>query len=219
VNLSRSDVTPEDTGARLRAVRELSGFSPAEVARSAGLSRREISAVERGRRVLSPEELRSVAGALGVDPSMLVSANLVGSVSDDTPLADRIDAVIGHDPDGWHAMPASPADLPAALPFDLPESERRTDSETRAQLEESWIAVRREMDDVVDACTRLAMCGSGDDVLDLMRKVELEIDRLTRKRSFQRHVARHSTEVLRARGNARTDTAPATPVATPVDTP
>ncbi|MFI5053747.1 MAG: helix-turn-helix domain-containing protein, partial [Acidimicrobiia bacterium] len=60
------ELRPEDTGARLRAVRELAGLSPREVARAAGLSRHEIEAVERGRRRVSQDELDALADALNV---------------------------------------------------------------------------------------------------------------------------------------------------------
>ena len=108
-------IRPEDTGARLRAVRELAGLTTRDVARAAGLSRREIGLVERGKRILDPDELRALAGALGVEPEVLVSQGL-GELGPATTEADRIDAVAGHDPDHWHALPVSPADLPPALP-------------------------------------------------------------------------------------------------------
>jgi hypothetical protein len=47
------------------------------------------------------------------------------------------------------------------------------------------------------------MCGSADDPSELMRKLEVEIDKVNRKRSFQLHVARHQSEVLKARAAPR----------------
>jgi transcriptional regulator with XRE-family HTH domain len=174
MEIARPELTAEDIGVRLRAVRELSGLSVVQVAKASGVARREISAAEHGRRVLDAAALRAVAGALGVSPGVLVSA--APSAADD-PLGDD----------------------PAPIPFDLPASERRINDATREDLEQSWIAVRSELAEVIEAATRLAMCGSDDDPTVLMRNVELEIDKVTRKRGFQRHVARHQAEVLEAR--------------------
>jgi transcriptional regulator with XRE-family HTH domain len=210
MDIARPELTAEDIGVRLRAARELAGQSVAEVAKASGVARREINAAEHGRRVLDSESMRAVAGALGVSPSVLLSAL---PPAPEPPLSDaefgaRVDAFVGHDPDRWHDLPASPADLPAPIPFDLPASERRIDDATRAELEESWVAVRNEMHEVVEAATRLAMCTSNDDPTALMRTLEFEIDKVNRKRGFQRHVARHQAELLKARAATR-DTDPA----------
>jgi transcriptional regulator with XRE-family HTH domain len=169
---ARPELTAEDIGVRLRAVRELSGFSVGQVAKASRVSRREINAAEQGRRVLDAASLRAVAGALGVSPGVLVS--VAPSAVDDPPVDDPI-------------------------PFDLPASERRIDDATSADLDQSWIAVRSEMHEVIAAATRLAMYGSTDDPTVLMHDVEIEIDKVKRKRGFQRHVARHQAEVLEAR--------------------
>ena len=174
---ARPELTAEDIGVRLRAVRELSGFSVGQVAKASRVSRREINAAEQGRRVLDAASLRAVAGALGVSPGVLVS--VAPSAVDDPPVDDP------------------PVDDP--IPFDLPASERRIDDATSADLDQSWIAVRSEMHEVIAAATRLAMYGSTDDPTVLMHDVELEIDKVKRKRGFQRHVARHQAEVLKAR--------------------
>jgi transcriptional regulator with XRE-family HTH domain len=66
-------VEADDAGAdeqavrvHLKALRRAHGLSRAQVARSAGLSRRELRRAERGRKV-SAAELRSIAGSCGVD--------------------------------------------------------------------------------------------------------------------------------------------------------
>jgi transcriptional regulator with XRE-family HTH domain len=214
MDIARHELTAEDIGVRLRAVRELSGLSVSEVSKASGVSRRELHAAEHGRRVLDSSAMRAVAGALGVSPSVLVSVS-PQALPDDSDFVDdditgaRIDSVAGHDPGHWHDMPASPDDLPAPIPFDLPASERRINGDTRADLEGSWVAVRNEMYEVIETATRLAMCGSSDDPIALMRNVEFEIDKLKRKRGFQRHVARHQAEVLKARAADHRPTDPA----------
>jgi transcriptional regulator with XRE-family HTH domain len=114
-----------DLGARVRAVRELAGLQPREVAKAAGMGRRELQAVERGSKRLTGDELRALAGALGVDPDVLVGVGFEGDLVRADTVDDRIDQVIGHDPDRWDDLPGSVADLPPALPVNLPNPERR----------------------------------------------------------------------------------------------
>lgn len=187
------------TGMRVRAVRELSGMSRHDVARSTGLTRREIAAVERGNRTLDADEARALAGALNVEPDAFVDAG-TNSTTSATDTATRIDEVIGHDPDSWHDLPATAADLPKPLPFDLPESERRTDYDTRERIDNSWAAVRRDMDDVLDACAKVSNASSGDDMHALLKELEARVDLLSRRSSFQRHASRHNAELAKARG-------------------
>jgi transcriptional regulator with XRE-family HTH domain len=56
-----------DVGRQLRAVRKAKGLSRAEVARSAGLTRRELAAYERGRTPVPESDLWCLAGSCGVD--------------------------------------------------------------------------------------------------------------------------------------------------------
>jgi transcriptional regulator with XRE-family HTH domain len=202
MDTARSELTAEDIGVRLRAVRELTGLTVGQVSKASGVPRRDINAAEHGRRVLDADATRAVAGALGVAPGVLVAS---GSKSvreepvDDETWGRQVDEVVGHDPDHWHDLPATPADLPAPVPFDLPASERRVDHDTRAKLDQSWVSVHNEMHELIEAATRLAMCTCNDDPTALMRNVEFEIDKLQRKRSFQMHIARHQAEVLAAR--------------------
>jgi hypothetical protein len=209
MDTARTDLTAEDIGVRLRAVRELTGLTVGQVSKASGVSRREINAAEHGRRVLDANALRAVSGALGVAPGVLVSSNINAMKEDpvdDATWGRTVDNVVGHDPEHWHDLPATPGDLPAPIPFDLPSSERRIDNDTRDALEKSWVAVRSEMLDLLDAATRLAMCGSNDDPTALMRNVTVQIDKLQRKRSFQQAVARHQAELLETRSaNQGTD--------------
>jgi transcriptional regulator with XRE-family HTH domain len=200
---SPAELRPEDTGARLRAVRELSGLSSRDVARAAGLTRREVAMVERGRRRLSTDELRALAGALNIDAEVLTADGL-GAADRATTDGERIDAVIGHDPDRWDAMPASPAELPKALPVDLPDPERRQDFFGRKRVEDSWTDLRGEMEGVIRQCMRVSTIGSGDDALALLDSLESEIRRLKINRTFQRAVARHERTITEARTRSTT---------------
>jgi transcriptional regulator with XRE-family HTH domain len=190
MDIARTGLTAEDIGVRLRAVRELSGLSVGEVSKASGVPRRDINAAEHGRRVLDAAAMRAVAGALGVQPGVLVS-------SMPQPAPDEPE-------DSAYRIPVNPAarrepERPLPIAYDLPAAERRIDDDTRADLEQSWVAVRSEMHEVLDAATRLAMCGNTDDATVLMRNVVTEIDKLQRKRSFQQAVARHQAELLEAR--------------------
>jgi transcriptional regulator with XRE-family HTH domain len=196
------ELRPEDTGARLRAVRELTGLSSRDVARAAGLTKREVAAVERGRRRLTVDELRAVSGALNVDPEMLAADGL-GAADRATTESERIDAVAGHDPDQWGELPESPADLPPAIPLELPNSERRTDFMTRKRVEDSWADLRAEMEGVIRQCMRLSTIGSGDDPLEMLDSLEAEIRQLKTNRNFHREVGRHERTIAQARGGSR----------------
>jgi transcriptional regulator with XRE-family HTH domain len=198
---------PEDTGARLRAVRELAGLSSRDVARAAGISKRELAAVERGRHRLTQDELRSLAGALGVHPDVLVSGRF-GELDRTATEGERVHAVVGHDPAEWHSMPDSPADLPAALPVNLPNPERRRDLSTRKEIEDSWNDVRSQMDPVIRQCMRVTTIGSGDDVREMIDTLEIEIRRLKVSQSFIRGVARHEQTIASARGRSNSSKPP-----------
>jgi transcriptional regulator with XRE-family HTH domain len=187
-------------GARLRAVRELSGANSRDVAKSAGLSRRELQAAERGAKRLSPDQLRALAGALSVDPDVLVGVGFEGDLVRAGSVEDRIDQVIGHDPDGWDAFPAGVEGLPPALPVNLPNPERRRDYTTRPRIEQSWREVRNEMGDALTSCARLISAGSGDDTRRLIERLEADLQQLKSRRSFQRNLADHERAVLKVRG-------------------
>ena len=104
------------------------------------------------RRSFSADELRALAGALGVDPDVLVGVGFEGDLVRAGTVDDQIDKVIGHDPDGWHDLPESVEDLPPALPGHLPNPERRRDYSTRNRIEQSWREVRAEMGDTLTSC-------------------------------------------------------------------
>ena len=173
------ELKTEDLGARVRAVRELAGASQKDVAKAAGMSRRELGAAERGAKRLSTAELRAVAGALGVDPDVLVGVGFEGEYVRAGSIDDQIDQVIGHDPERWDdTMPGSVADLPPALPVNLPNPERRKDYATRNRIEQSWREVRAEMGDTLTSCARLISAGSGDDVRRLVERLERDLQQL-----------------------------------------
>jgi len=65
-------VSPKQMGKHLREVRRRKGLSLSEVARGAGLSRRELVAYERGKVAIPESDLWVLAGSCGVDPSELV---------------------------------------------------------------------------------------------------------------------------------------------------
>jgi transcriptional regulator with XRE-family HTH domain len=202
-------VRPEDLGARLRAVRELSGVSTRDVARSAGLSTRELRAAERGAKRLSPDQLHALAGALSVDPDVLVGVGFEGELVRAGSVDDRIDSFVGHDPDHWDDFPLTVDDLPPALPVNLPDVERRRDIATRSRVEESWRDLRGDLGDALTSCARLISAGSGDDVRQLLERLESDLTKLRAQRSFLRHLANHERAVQRARGTASTADQPA----------
>jgi transcriptional regulator with XRE-family HTH domain len=193
------ELKAEDLGARIRAVRELSGASTRDVAKAAGMSRRELQSAERGSNRLTANELHALAGALGVDPDVLVGVGFEGELTRAS-VEDRIDSVIGHDPDHWDDMvPSSVSDLPPALPVNLPNPERRKDYVTRERLERSWRDVRNEMADALTSCARLVSASSGDDIRRLLERLERDLTSLKAKQSFLRNLADHERDLERAR--------------------
>jgi transcriptional regulator with XRE-family HTH domain len=199
VRETNQELKAEDLGARVRAVRELAGAHQREVAKAAGMSRRELQAAERGAKRLSTAELRAVAGALGVDPDVFVGVGYDGDLVRAGSIDDRIDEVVGHDPDHWDDLPASVDDLPPALPVNLPNPERRKDFVTRERIERSWRDVRNEMGDALTSCARLVSAGSGDDVRRLIERLERDLTALKATRTFQRNLADHERALERAR--------------------
>ncbi len=67
-------VTPQQLGKHLRSVRRRKGLSLSEVARGAGLSRRELVAYERGKVPIPESDLWVLAGSCGVDVAELMPA-------------------------------------------------------------------------------------------------------------------------------------------------
>jgi transcriptional regulator with XRE-family HTH domain len=75
VHDAQPELKAEDLGARVRAVRELQGAAQADVARAAGMSRRELQAAERGGKRLTTAELQALARALGVELDVLIGVS------------------------------------------------------------------------------------------------------------------------------------------------
>jgi transcriptional regulator with XRE-family HTH domain len=88
-------VTPKEMGSHLRAVRRRKGLSLSEVARGAGLNRRELVNYERGKAEIPESDMWVLAGSIGVDISELMPpATPVEAPSDNLP-AVRHDPGIG----------------------------------------------------------------------------------------------------------------------------
>ena len=194
------DIRPEDIGTRLRTVRELTGARLGDVATSAGLSRRELQAAERGAKRLSADQLHALAGALSVDPDVLVGVGFEGELVRAGTANDRTGQVIGHDPERCDDPPNPVHDLPRALPVNLLNVDRRSDHATRQRIEQSWDDVRNELRETLSTCTRLVSAGAGDDVRRLIERLEYDLQVLKTSRRFQSTLADHEQALTRARG-------------------
>ena len=64
-------------GACLRAARRASALSRNHVARSAGLTGRELTRYEHGRAIPCQRDLQALAGACGIDPDELLPGDLM----------------------------------------------------------------------------------------------------------------------------------------------
>jgi transcriptional regulator with XRE-family HTH domain len=184
------ELKAEDLGARVRAVRELAGADQRDVAKKAGMSRRELQAAERGAKRLSTAELHAIAAALGVDPDVLVGVGFEGELA----RASVVDRGRGEDPR------ASDGEWPPPLPVNAPNSERRRDYVTRERIERSWRDVRDEMADSLTSCARLVSAGSGDDIRRLIERLDRDLTQLKAKQTFLRALADHERALERARG-------------------
>jgi transcriptional regulator with XRE-family HTH domain len=79
-------LSPKEVGRQLRHVRRKQGLSRSEVARSAGLTRRELAAYERGRSAVPESDLWCLAGSCGVDVGELLPNRTPVTVSSDLSL-------------------------------------------------------------------------------------------------------------------------------------
>jgi transcriptional regulator with XRE-family HTH domain len=193
------DIRPEDIGTRLRTVRELTGARTGDVAKSAGLSRRELQAAERGAKRLSADQLHALAGALSVDPDVLVGVGFDGELVRAGTADDRTGQVVGHGPERWDNLPNPVDDLPQPLPVNLLNADRRSDHVTRRRIEESWLDVRDGMHATLATCARLVAAGAGDDVRRLIERLECDLQVLKTSHAFQRTLADHEQALTRAR--------------------
>jgi transcriptional regulator with XRE-family HTH domain len=64
-------------GVCIRSARRTSALSRTNVARSAGLTGRELARFEHGRAIPAPRDLQALAGACGIDPADLLPEDLM----------------------------------------------------------------------------------------------------------------------------------------------
>ncbi|MFO7590171.1 MAG: helix-turn-helix domain-containing protein [Acidimicrobiia bacterium] len=92
----------KDVGRHLRELRRERGLSRADVARSAGLTKRELAAYERGSTEIPDHELFCLAGSCGVDVDDLLPGRddlRVGSSGSSLTIGNRTQAAAGSGPD------------------------------------------------------------------------------------------------------------------------
>ncbi len=176
-----------EIGARIRLVRRRLGLKRRPVAANAGLSRRRLAKFERGRASMSVDDVRSVAGSLGVDVSDLVDRG-DGRATDAThatteiepePSEIRIDDLLDTEPFADLVEPPS-------------RPERRRVPRSRTNLEQSFARVWSQLEDVVRAADRLVEAGAEDDVGALVESLERELDALRADPDFQRAIEQHA---------------------------
>ena len=72
-------------GACIRSARQASALSRNQVARSAGLTGRELARYEHGRAIPCQRDLQALAGACGIDPGDLLPDDLAALLPQPTP--------------------------------------------------------------------------------------------------------------------------------------
>jgi transcriptional regulator with XRE-family HTH domain len=189
------ELKTEDLGARIRAVRELTGAGQRDVAKAAGMSRRDLQAAERGVKRLSSDEFDALAGALGVNPDVLTGVGFDPELTRAGSAQERVHPVADHD-SARSGQPETGVDLP---PTALPDPERRKDFSTRQYIERSWHEVRAEMVDTLASCARLVAAGSGDDIRRLIDQLERDLQELEASQTFQHKLAGHERDLRRVR--------------------
>jgi len=86
-------VTPKQLGKHLRSIRRKKGLSLSEVARGAGLSRRELVAYERGKTPIPESDLWVLAGSCGVNVAELMpsaSSHELTAAANTTSVGDTV---------------------------------------------------------------------------------------------------------------------------------
>lgn len=167
-----------EVGARVRTVRKRLGFHRRQVAHNAGLSTHKLASLERGRRHPTIDEVRSIAGSLGVEVDEFLSG-----VDQPLPTDLRIDDVLDELPT-VDPLPAN--EIPSAQ-----LRERRKAPRAEAKLERSFAQVRAQLDDVADSCHQLAAAGAEDDVGPLLDELEEALTQLRADPAFSAAVDRH----------------------------
>ncbi len=101
-----TSLSPKELGRHLREVRRRKGLSLSEVARGAGLTRRELNSYEKGRIPIPESDLFVIAGSCGVEVSELRAPRSTPELATgDTPTAES-------EPE---AAPAAPLPVPSTI--------------------------------------------------------------------------------------------------------
>ena len=147
-------VTPKQLGKHLRSVRRRKGLSLSEVARGAGLSRRELVAYERGKVPIPESDLWVLAGSCGVDvaelmPTTTTSQELVLARDAATSIGDTVAQLRKHQEDPGiapvprHAAQAAGAARGQAHPGEGPRARRHRRPRSAARPRASTRSSRR----------------------------------------------------------------------------
>jgi transcriptional regulator with XRE-family HTH domain len=171
-----------EVGARVRTVRRRLGFRRRQVAHSAGLSTYELASLERGRRPPTIDEVRSIAGSLGVDVDEFLSG-----VDQPHPDDLRIDDILDALPD---AEPLPANETPSA-----PSRERRKAPRAWSKLERSSTKAKAQMDDVTRTCERIASAEADDDLGALVDELEDALTKLRASSEFSNAVEQQRTSI------------------------
>jgi transcriptional regulator with XRE-family HTH domain len=167
-----------EVGARVRTVRKRLGLHRRQVAHSAGLSTREFASLERGRRQPTIDEVRSIAGSLGVEVDEFVSG-----VDQPLPADLRIDDILDELP-AVEPLPVN--EIPSA-----PSRERRKAPRAEAKLERSFAKVRAQLGDVARCCDQVGSAAADDDIGPLLDELEGALTELRTNPAFSVAVERH----------------------------
>jgi transcriptional regulator with XRE-family HTH domain len=193
---------PRETGQRVRDARKRRKLSRRRVAINAGFSVRELAAVERGRRALGVDELRSLSGSIGVEIDDLVPDGYVVEErppTDDIRIEDLLTPVAAS-PDLEAALRRRGHDDPGTEPV-----ERRKVPIASAQLARAFADLRASSEAVTRCCALVQSADVTDDLPALHEMLRRALAKLEEDASFAANVTRYQDardEYLRAARDA-----------------
>jgi transcriptional regulator with XRE-family HTH domain len=181
---------PRETGQLVRDARKHRNLPRRRVANNAGFSTHELASAERGRRPLTVEELRSLAGSIGVEvEALLPDGCSIETIPapDDIRIEDLLIPVVAS-PELEAALGSSARGV-AAPDF----VERRRVPIASAQLTRAFADLRARIADVSQCCARLQDAEAADDVAARIAALHVAVTALERDPAFAEALARHTS--------------------------
>ena len=169
-----------EVGARVRSERKRLGFTRRRATRNAGFSRRQLASFERGRRPMTVDQVRSVAGSLGVDVD-----EFLPDVDEPAPADVRIEDI-------FDELPVPVTDpLPELVAPATPLDERRKAPRARAKLDQAFACAWGQIAEVTRCCEQVSAAGADDDIGGLLDELVTAVAQLRENPELERAIECH----------------------------